>query len=86
MCTPRANVREELTGKGLESSAVSKEWFIYSDSWFKGIIHQVGEGRRGGKSLGQLDVLHTQSGSREANAGAQFTFSFSFSSGPQLRR
>lgn len=86
MCTPRANVSEELTGKGLESSAASKEGFIYRDSRIKGIIHQAGEGRHGGKSLGQLDALHTQSGSREANAGAQLTFSFSFSSGPQPRR
>lgn len=86
MCTPRANVREELTGKGLESSAASKEGSIYCNSRFKGIIHEVGEGRRGGKHLGQLGALHTQTGSREANAGAQLTFSFSFSSGPQPLR
>lgn len=86
MCTPRAHVREELTGKGLESSAASKEGFIYCDSQFSGIIHQVGEGRCGGKCLGQLGALYTQTGSREANAGAQFTFSFSFRSGPQPLR
>lgn len=52
-------MREELTGRGLESSAASKEGFIYCDSRIKGIMHQAGAGRHSGKSLGQLGALHT---------------------------